>query len=317
MGGFISVKTLAFLTGLLFFWIAYVVTQLIFKPKKISLEGRLPNAKDQEMNDILHDDYISHSAYGKFHKAYVRPYINSHPNLLQQVSRALGINMEKLDQKIKEAKMEKEITVEEIISMKLLGLAGAVLFMGLGVSFGVNTILILFGLIFYLFGTIVPQRMIEQKIKARRENIERNLPEFLDLVKSVTEAGLVVQEAINKVTARLKGPLADEFKRVMAETKSNGGQWRIAMENMAFRNDIDTLSDVVSDILIAYEKGTSITDTLNKEAILMRELRNTKLQEKAKSMSVKLIIPMAIFSFLPLLVLLVAPMVMQMTQQMQ
>lgn len=317
MGGFISVKTLAFLTGLLFFWIAYVVMQLIFKPKKISLEGRLPNAKDQEMNDILHDDYISHSAYGKFHKAYVRPYINSHPNLLQQVSRALGINMEKLDQKIKEAKMEKEITVEEIISMKLLGLAGAVLFMGLGVSFGVNTILILFGLIFYLFGTIVPQRMIEQKIKARRENIERNLPEFLDLVKSVTEAGLVVQEAINKVTARLKGPLADEFKGVMAETKSNGGQWRIAMENMAFRNDIDTLSDVVSDILIAYEKGTSITDTLNKEAILMRELRNTKLQEKAKSMSVKLIIPMAIFSFLPLLVLLVAPMVMQMTQQMR
>lgn len=317
MGGFISVKTLAFLTGLLFFWIAYVVMQLIFKPKKISLEGRLPNAKDQEMNDILHDDYISNSAYGRFHKAYVRPYINSHPNLLQQVSRVLGINMEKLDQKIKEAKMEKEITVEEIISMKLLGLAGAVLFIGLGVSFGVNTILILFGVIFYLFGTIVPQRMIEQKIKARRENIERSLPEFLDLVKSVTEAGLVIQEAINKVTARLKGPLADEFKGVMAETKSNGGQWRIAMENMAFRNDIDALSDVVSDILIAYEKGTSITDTLNKEAILMRELRNTKIQEKAKGMSVKLIIPMAIFSFLPLLVLLVAPMVMQMTQQMR
>ena len=50
---------------------------------------------------------------------------------------------------------------------------------------------------------------------------------------------------------------------------SGGWPWKTWL----LETDIDNLSDVVSDILIAYEKGTSITETLKKEADMMRQLK--------------------------------------------
>jgi tight adherence protein C len=101
---------------------------------------------------------------------------------------------------------------------------------------------------------------------------------------------------------------------VVVETRARGGQWKRAMENMAFRNEIEQLTDVVSDILISYEKGTPITETLQKEAKMMRSIKNAQIQEEARRLNVKMLIPMAIFSFLPLLFLMLAPMLIQLMQ---
>lgn len=283
--------------------------------KKLKLAERLNNTSDAEIQAILRESVTSNTKYGQFYGSYIKPYFDRNPVLFEKLIKMLGIDLDKIEQKIREAKMEKQITKEEIASMKMLGTAGAIMFFLLGAGLS-NTAFILLGILSYLLGGFVPIAVLDQKIKQRKEAIEKELPDFLDLLKSVTEAGLVIQEAIVKITERMNTPLAEEFKMVMAETKANGGQWRVAMENMAFRNNIDSLSDVVSDILISYEKGTSITETLEKEANAMRQLRNFKCQERAKGLSVKLIIPMAIFSFFPLLILLLAPMLIEMVRSM-
>lgn len=309
--GLVSVQIISVLVGLLVFSTGSLIVSIVRNPKKISLQERLINPRDQERREIFREGSYSDTKYGRFHQTYIGPYLSRHPNMLKRISGLLGLNIDVLEKQIREARLEKTFTAEEVVSMKLLGTAGMIIFLIAAFSLNFNMLFVLAAVICYMLGSFIPQRMIDQKIAERRERIEDDLPDFLDLVKSVTESGLVIQEALNKVTARTRGPLAEEFRAVMVETKANGGQWRLAMENMAFRNDIDNLSDVVSDILIAYEKGTSITETLKKEADMMRQLKNTRFQEKARGLSVKLIIPMAIFSFLPLLALLLGPMLIQ------
>ena len=312
----INVQAIAFMAALLVFLLGVTAFAAFFKPKQIKLLSRLTNTNENEMDDIEKEAETT-TRYGKFHKTYISPQLTRHPNTLQRLSRMFGVNMAETDAKIKEARMSKTFSVEEVISMKILGFFGAMIFVSMAAAMNMNGALFVLGVASFLVGSILPQRMISSALKKRKDRIENTLPDFLDLVKSVAEAGLTIQDALNKVTIRMRGPLAEEFQSVMVETKASGGEWRTAMENMAFRNDVEVLSDVVSDILIAYEKGTSIVDTLEKEATSMRQFKNSRIQEKSKAMSVKLIIPMAIFSFLPLLVLLIAPMMMQMMTQMQ
>lgn len=285
------------------------------RPKRVKLAERLTNTEDAELAAILNDSPVSNTRYGRFYATYIKPHFDRRPDLFERLIKLFGIDLDAYEQRIIEAKMEKYLTKEELASMRILGLTGAAVFIFLGLTL-FNSVLFLTGVLCYLVGGFLPQALLTQKIMQRKDSIERELPDFLDLLRSVMEAGLVIQEALIKITERMSTPLAEEFKLVMAETKANGGQWRVAMENMAFRNNIDALSDVVSDILISYDKGTSIVDTLEKEANMMRQLRNFRCQERAKGMSVKLIIPMAIFNLFPLLVLLLAPMLIQMGNSM-
>lgn len=314
MEGFPANGVLGVLAGVLVFMVCYFIMTLI-RPKKISLFEKLPSTGEAEIKQIMEEYRLAESAYGKFYLRYIKPYFDKNPALLERLSHILGINLDTLEIQLKRAKMDSILSPEEILCMKLIGIIGAFIFISFGVLAGMNITFIAIGLIIYFLGGFLPQNIITQKIEKRRKQITRELPDFLDLLKSATEAGLSIYEAIEKVAKRTSGPVAEEFQSVIIETKARGGQWKQAMENMAFRNDIDTLTDVVSDILISYEKGTPITDTLAKEAQIMRDIRNTQIQEQARRLNVRMIIPMAIFSFLPLLYLLMAPMLIQMMNE--
>lgn len=311
----LSVEYVSLMVGLLVFMILY---NLLSKKrvKKIKLAEMIQNTEMDIIRDIENDRRISQTTYGRFHEQYMRPYLHKDANSLEKISKLFGMNLDEISFKIREAHMEGKISAEEILSMKLIGYGGSIAMFLAATSMRFNFILIFIGIIFYFLGVIYPQSVIESKLRYKKYRIIRDLPDFLELLKSVTEAGLGIQEALTKVSDKKPGLLAEEFKKVMAETKTNGGQWALAMENMSLRNNIDELSDVVSDILISYEKGTPITRTLEKEAGMMRQIKNSKVQEKAKSLSIKIIIPVAIFSFLPLLALLISPVLIQMVKQM-
>lgn len=303
------------LVGIFVFMLGRTIISYREEARRFRLAERLYNTQEAEIAAILQEEQYNNTRYGRFYRAYIAPQFQRNPQLPQKIARLLQVDMEKLDIKIREARMDNKISVEEILSMKVIGLCGGLLFVFLGVASGtINLNFLVIGLILYYFGNIFPQRMLENKITQRKKEIMLSLPDFLDLLKSVTEAGLSIQEALTKVTARTKGALADEFRGVIVETKASGGQWRLAMENMAFRNDIDALSDVVSEILISYEKGTPISETLGKQASVMRQLRNNSIQEQARKLSIKMIIPMAIFSFLPFLILMLTPMIIEFTR---
>jgi len=277
--------------------------------KRLSLEKRLYQP-EQRVEKMLENIVYSETRYGKFFNAHLYVHYKSNKPLVEKISKILGFDLEDWRAKIKEASLEKSITSEEMFSMKVLGYAGIFLFGVAGMTLGMNMALLSLGFLSYVAGSMLPQSFVNRKLTAKKTDIEYELPDFLDLLRSVVEGGLSLQDAIEKVSFRMKGVLAEEFKAVVIETK-NGGRWEQAMENMSFRNNVDMLSDSVSDILIAYSKGTPIAEVLEKEAHVMRQMKNSRIQERTRGLSVKLMLPMAVFDFVPLVVLILGPLMLQ------
>ena len=302
------IGVISILIGLLVFITGTTLITKVYRPSKIELATILPSTEEQEILEILHDEGVSNTRYGSFHKNYIRPQLEKNPQTKAKLSHLLGVNIDELNSKIKEARLDKVFTAEEVLSMRVLGILGTLVFSIMGISLG-NILLLAISVMPLLVGALLPVSKINGKIKERNEQLESDLPDFLDLLYSVTEAGLVIQDALEKVTVRMRGPLAEAFRGVMIETKTVG--WVTAMANLSFKQDSEPLSDVISDILIAHEKGTSIKDVLKKDAEIMRKLKNSKSQEQAKSLSIKILIPMAIFGFMPLFALIIAPMMIQ------
>lgn len=273
----------------------------------VTLEDRLPNTESKDMmEDFL--GISSNTKYGKFHKKYMAKMLAGEKK--NKVAKILGIKPEQLEQDIYSARMENDITVDEFISMKILGYTGALLFALLFVVTGRNTAVLALAIVAYFLGVMMPTRKVYGKIAQRKDDMLLELPNFIELTYSIIEAGATVQDALTTIASRTKGPLSEEFLLVAARTRVSGN-WKKEMEDMANRNGVEPLSDLVSDVLISFEKGTSVVNVLKDDANQMRALKNAKIMEKAKKMSTTLLIPMGIFSFVPMLVIIVGPMLIQ------
>lgn len=296
----------------LFFLILVYVASLS-TPKEIKLLNRLPNTESEQLMQDLVGNSGSNTKYGEFHRKYMYKYVQGENK--EKLAKSLGIKTAQLEQDIFTAHMEDKITVEEIISMKLIGMLGLIFFGAISVITDFNLLFLFLAVGCYYFGSMYPNSLVTKKTKERKDQILIDLPNFIELTYSVLEAGSTIQEALSTIATRTNGPLSEEFMLVAARTKVSGN-WKAEMENMAMRNNIEPLTDLVSDILIAYEKGTSIVNVLKEDAIQMRALKNAKIMEKAKKMSTTLLIPMAIFCFLPMLVIILGPMLIQFMEQM-
>ena len=99
--------------------------------------------------------------------------------------------------------MEDTLTAEEVVSMKLLGTAEMIVFLLAAISLNFNMSLIMTAVI-ELSSRQYCAAKNDQKRLHRDNKLRKSLPDFLDLVKSVTEAGLSIQEALNKVAEKQK-----------------------------------------------------------------------------------------------------------------
>ena len=64
-------------------------------------------------------------------------------------------------------------------------------------------------------GILGPSFMLDQKIKQRQMEIRRSLPDVIDLLVVSVEAGLGLDASVQEVIKRRRGPLMDEFARVL------------------------------------------------------------------------------------------------------
>jgi tight adherence protein C len=104
--------------------------------------------------------------------------------------------------------------------------------------------------------------------------------------------------------------MGKEFARVTAEMEM-GLSRRDAMRNMADRLDVSEVSSFVSVILQSEQLGMSITDTLHAQADQMRVERRFRAQEQARTLPVKMLIPLAFLIFPAIMAVVLGPAVPQ------
>jgi tight adherence protein C len=118
-----------------------------------------------------------------------------------------------------------------------------------------------------------------------------------------------LEMAWNMVSNEIRdvGPtLADEMALVNLEVHLGAPRVE-AMRHMADRTDAQEVVSLTTMIVQTERFGTSIADALLTTAATLREERSLKAQEVAERMPVKLLLPMTLFIFPALLVVLVGP----------
>lgn len=114
--------------------------------------------------------------------------------------------------------------------------------------------------------------LVGVRIRSRRRAIEQELPTALSLLASSLEAGHTLPRAIDLMAQETNGPLAEEFRVVLAETRL-GAPLTDAMERMAARVEIEDLEWVVQAVRIQQDVGGRLSELLHtlSEYLLARE----------------------------------------------
>lgn len=221
-----------------------------------------------------------------------------------------------LEAKIIKAGNPGNLTVREWVNIQALLAVGlpALTFLlcregkaGAGVTF-------LFIMTEIVLAFVLPGFILGKIITARQKTILNSLPDVIDLLTVSVEAGLGFDGALMKVVEKKPGPLAAEFDKVLQEIKV-GRQKKEALKDMAKRIDIQDLTAFISSIIQADQFGVSIANVLRIQAEQIRLRRRQRAQERAMKVPVKMLLPMVVFIFPTLFIVLLGPVIIQMIKQ--
>ncbi|NEC67642.1 DUF5936 domain-containing protein [Streptomyces sp. SID9727] len=132
-------------------------------------------------------------------------------------------------------------------------------------------------LVYGLFWTDV---IIRAAIARRKDDIERTLPDFLDVLAVVVSAGLGFRQALERVAEKYTGPWSDEL-RITLRQMDMGVSRRDAFDQLRRRNDSEQVSMFVSALQQGEELGAPIVDTLIQIANDMRRTDAQNARRKA------------------------------------
>lgn len=155
-------------------------------------------------------------------------------------------------------------------------------------------------------GVMLPDFMLARAAGERKAQIRRRLPDTLDLLMVSVEAGLGLDAAIQKVTEKLHGPLADEMRQALREMRL-GKQRMEALRSMAQRAEVGELSMFVAAVYQADQLGVSISRVLKTQSQSLRSQRTQRAREVAAKLPIKMLFPLIFFIFPALFVVILAP----------
>jgi tight adherence protein C len=160
-----------------------------------------------------------------------------------------------------------------------------------------------------VIGYMAPSIFMRWKQAKRREEITLTLPDALDLMVICVEAGLGLNAAILSVgrEIRLNAPaLSDELRMVNHEMRA--GMSRVqALRNLAIRTGVDEVRALVAVLVQSDRFGTSIGQALRTHALSLRTRRRQRAEEAARKTPVKMVFPLVFCIFPELLVVILAP----------
>ena len=155
-------------------------------------------------------------------------------------------------------------------------------------------------------GLVLPLVMLTQKIAARKLSIQKNLPDVLDLLTVSVEAGLAFDGALAKLSEKMKGALVEEFSRALQEMRI-GVSRRDALHALGKRCAVADLSLFTTSLVQADQLGVSIGHVLRIQSASMREKRRQRAEEKAMKAPIKMMLPLVLFIFPTIFVVLLGP----------
>jgi tight adherence protein C len=198
---------------------------------------------------------------------------------------------------------------ERVMAFKGAGLVLGGLLGGLfGLKHGLD--LVIFAVVLGAAGFFVADVLIRNMGEKRQIEIQKGLPDALDMMTVCVEAGLGFDAALSRVALNLEGPMAAECARVLQEMQFGMSRTE-ALRALVNRTDVSELRTFVSSLIQSSELGISIGVVLREQAKEMRIRRRQRAEEKAQKLPVKILLPLITCLLPAMFVVILGPALLQ------
>ncbi len=149
----------------------------------------------------------------------------------------------------------------------------------------------------------LPFSLLDRAITARKIQIQKTLPNFLDMIATTVQAGLSVNAALGYAIDAAPGPLGDEIREALSEMRLGRSRSQ-ALKAAADRANQQQLSTTITAITQAEKLGSNLAKVLTELAEDVRHQRIMLVEEFAAKLPVKMVFPMALFMLPSLFVII-------------
>jgi tight adherence protein C len=138
--------------------------------------------------------------------------------------------------------------------------------------------------------------------RTRRRELDREIPQLLDLLAAGSAAGLSAPAGLRRAVSALRGPLGEELRTALRSVEL-GARWRTELGDLAERLDVPDLRRTVAVLARTETLGTSLSEATRELAADVRGARRAAVTERARAAPVKMLFPL-VFLILPAFLLL-------------
>ncbi len=190
------------------------------------------------------------------------------------------------------------------------GVLGVLIFVLLTITQADLPVRILMAFLFAAIGFFLPVFWLGSKIRGRKANVIKALPDALDLLTICVEAGLGFDQAVQKVSEKWDNELSRAFGRVLQEIRL-GKTRREALRDMSSRIDVNDMTSFIAAVIQSEQLGVSMAKVLRIQSDQMRVRRRQRAEEKARQAPVKMLFPLVFLIFPSIFIVLLGPAVLQ------
>jgi tight adherence protein C len=158
-------------------------------------------------------------------------------------------------------------------------------------------------------GYVLPGIVLARMAKRRQHRLRLALPDALDLLVVSVEAGLGLDQAIQRVGDELAfahRDLSDDLRLVNLELRAGTGRVD-ALRNLADRTGVDDIVSLVAMLVQTDKFGTSVAQSLRVHSDTVRTKRRQRAEEAAAKLGVKIVFPLVFCIFPAIWVVTIGP----------
>jgi tight adherence protein C len=155
-------------------------------------------------------------------------------------------------------------------------------------------------------GWVLPLVVVQRKARQRIQKLDRSLPDLIDLLSVMIEAGLSFPQALRIAADRFGAPLGDELRLTLQEQTMGLGMDH-ALSHLAERADTTAVKSFVRAMSQGEKMGISTGQIMRTLAAEMRKHRRATAEERAQKAPVLMLFPLVFLIFPSLFIVLMTP----------
>lgn len=202
---------------------------------------------------------------------------------------------------------ESDETIENLSKYQLLCIFFSIVAFILVTIFVGNLLIsfIVFGIGFFIM--MYPEIKLKSDVKQKYDDFDNALPDFISRISLAMGAGINLSQAMIIAAKALDGPIKSEFNRFLADIERNQDDISKPYLNLKKRIPTKSCERFCSVVITGVRNGNKMSDILEKETDYLNDELLTTMEEKAKKNEVTSTAISTGLIFLPITVLLIAP----------